>query len=88
MYRYIENNWEFFKHTDHNWKNSIRHNLSLNTIFKKIPRNANDVGKGSYWGLVESKIDVSNSAESSVAQTEEQEKPGDQRLSELRKSFL
>ncbi|KAJ7284479.1 hypothetical protein C8J57DRAFT_995442, partial [Mycena rebaudengoi] len=41
----------FQEHPNGPWKNSIRHNLSLNKVFKRIPRPVTERGKGCYWAL-------------------------------------
>ncbi|CAF0847545.1 unnamed protein product [Didymodactylos carnosus] len=49
IYHSITEKYPYFKTAPPKWKNSIRHNLSLNKCFKKVQRGMNDPGKGSYW---------------------------------------
>ncbi|KTW31587.1 hypothetical protein T552_00225 [Pneumocystis carinii B80] len=52
LYKWCIDNFPYFKETpNQGWKNSIRHNLSLNRNFIRIPRPINEPGKGSYWTL-------------------------------------
>ncbi|CCA75373.1 hypothetical protein PIIN_09357 [Serendipita indica DSM 11827] len=44
----------YFRTAPSGWKNSVRHNLSLNPSFIKVPRPLTDRGKGSFWALDES----------------------------------
>ncbi|TMW47059.1 hypothetical protein DOY81_007861, partial [Sarcophaga bullata] len=47
---WIEKKFAFFR-VRKKWNNSIRHNLSLHSCFRKMGRNKDDRGKGGYWEL-------------------------------------
>lgn len=53
IYAALEDRFQWFKvrRNEKAWKNSIRHNLSLNKVFKNVPRAITEPGKGSYWQL-------------------------------------
>ncbi|CAG5088898.1 Oidioi.mRNA.OKI2018_I69.PAR.g12006.t1.cds [Oikopleura dioica] len=51
IYQYITKFYPYYKNCDKGWQNSIRHNLSLNRYFIKVPRGQEEPGKGSFWRI-------------------------------------
>ncbi|XP_078372710.1 uncharacterized protein LOC144656357 [Oculina patagonica] len=49
IYNYILTNYPYFRNKGPGWRNSIRHNLSLNDCFVKMGRSPN--GKGHFWAI-------------------------------------
>lgn len=55
IYQWILDNYPYFRRRGPGWRNSIRHNLSLNDCFVKSGRSAN--GKGHYWAIHPANMD-------------------------------
>ncbi|XP_072544429.1 checkpoint suppressor 1 [Salminus brasiliensis] len=52
IYGWILDHFPYFASAPTGWKNSVRHNLSLNKCFRKVDKDRNQsIGKGSLWSI-------------------------------------
>ncbi|KAF6200639.1 hypothetical protein GE061_005082, partial [Apolygus lucorum] len=51
IYTFLQQRFPFFRGPYQGWKNSVRHNLSLNECFIKLPKGLGRPGKGHYWTI-------------------------------------
>ncbi|KAG8240376.1 hypothetical protein J437_LFUL002517 [Ladona fulva] len=51
IYQFLQQRFPFFRGAYQGWKNSVRHNLSLNECFIKLPKGLGRPGKGHYWTI-------------------------------------
>jgi len=51
IYKWITDNYMYYRKTSSNWHNSVRHNLSMNKNFEKVARKDGDPSKGRCWRI-------------------------------------
>nr|XP_055052654.1 forkhead box protein N1 [Misgurnus anguillicaudatus] len=58
IYSFMTDHFPYFKTAPDGWKNSVRHNLSLNKCFEKVEnKNGNSSRKGCLWALNPAKVE-------------------------------
>ena len=58
IYKFIADRFPYYRKDTRRWQNSLRHNLSFNDCFIKIPRRPDRPGKGAFWALHPAALDM------------------------------
>ncbi|CAH8479490.1 unnamed protein product [Heterobilharzia americana] len=58
IYAWIMTTFAYYRKNTRRWQNSIRHALSFNDCFIKVPRPTGEAGKGSYWTVHPQAVDM------------------------------
>ncbi|KAA3678168.1 uncharacterized protein DEA37_0014532 [Paragonimus westermani] len=58
IYAWIMSTFAYYRKNTRRWQNSIRHALSFNDCFIKVPRPTGEAGKGSYWTVHPRAVDM------------------------------
>uniref|UniRef100_A0A8C5EG51 Fork-head domain-containing protein n=1 Tax=Gouania willdenowi TaxID=441366 RepID=A0A8C5EG51_GOUWI len=58
IYKWIKENFCYYRHAKPSWQNSIRHFLSLKKCFKNVPRQKDKSGKGRVWQIDPEHLDM------------------------------
>ena len=92
IYIYISQRYPFYRMSEKNWQNAVRHNLSLNPSFYQVPRPMNSTGRGKLWTTNSLQNTTSKSRRVSYAKsvTSHCQKPSESvtALNEVKQAFL
>ncbi|TPP64721.1 Hepatocyte nuclear factor 3-beta [Fasciola gigantica] len=58
IYAWIMSTFAYYRKNTRRWQNSVRHALSFNDCFVKIPRPSGEAGKGCYWTVHPRAVDM------------------------------
>mgnify|MGYP002788607277 FL=1 len=68
IYEWIITRYDYYRHANPAWKNSIRHNLSMNRAFGKAPPPSNPRHQSAYWQFaVPTRVKIGSTGKTTVS---------------------